>query len=255
MERSEVVFEFRPLVGRSGSMIFVPFQTLLGLEGFQSVFGVSLDTARELYRLGSRAGFCGEVYCDTLLVDFDDTPEQAKAAEEFFEKAGIAFLKYDSGNRSIHFHVPIVPMTGENVPFSVRSWVLTNLPGADLSFYHHQGMYRLPGTRHQKTGRRKTLLRKSIGTRLRIPPVLPKSVENGVCNVADGIEEILMKAVQLILDPPTKGNRHTNLWSLGSRLKAAGFTNEFIEEFLNGINEQWKEKKSRNEIQGIALRL
>lgn len=255
MERAEVVFEFRPFVGRSGGLVFVPFHTLLGLEGFQSVFGVSLDTARDLYRLGSRAGFCGEVYCDVLLVDFDDVPEQAKAAEELFENDGIAFLKYNSGNRSIHFHVPIVPMTGEGVPFSVRSWVASNLPGADLSFYHHQGMFRLPGTIHLKTGRRKTLLRKFVGARLRIPSVLPKSIENGVCDVTDGIEEILMKAVQLILDPPTKGNRHTNLWSLGSRLKTAGFTHEFIEELLNGINEQWEEKKSRNEIQGITLRL
>lgn len=104
------------------------------------------------------------VYCDTIFVDFDDRPEEAKAMQGVLKRLGIGFCVYDSGGRSVHLHIKCKPIEGSWVPLAVKNWVRRMSNGkADLSFYHPSGMYRLPGTVHEKTGRIKHIIHQEKG--------------------------------------------------------------------------------------------
>jgi hypothetical protein len=115
------------------------------------VYGWPNAAADHVRTTGSSAGLKWfPVYSDELLLDFDDQPEAAKAAYSWLVARGHNFEEWDSGGRSVHFHIPIEPMFGPSVPASQKVFVAANFPGADLAFYHAAGMYRLPGTAHEK---------------------------------------------------------------------------------------------------------
>lgn len=262
MSREAHVWEYRSNVSRSGAPVYVPFNVLLNLQGFQSVFGIPLEEAEKNTVRGSSAKSTYPVYCDTLLLDFDDCPDKAALAEEYLKQAKVAFLKFDSGNRSIHLHAAIEPMCGVAVPGSIKQWVSANMEGADTSFYHNQGMFRLPGTVHRKTGRKKLLLERVDGHRLIIPVLELRRYERGVGRdgeVADTFGSILEKMAYLTHFPPSPGNRHMSLWSLAERLnvlfKGEPDRLQTIETMLWSLNETWRDRKTRADIVGIVSRL
>ena len=90
-----------------------------------------------------------------------------EAAEHYgvqLKEQGIAYEKFDSGNRSIHYHVPVVPIVGDWVPRAVYDYECKHIDGCDLSIYRHTGLFRLEGTWHEKNpGHRKQLLAKASG--------------------------------------------------------------------------------------------
>ena len=262
--REAHVWEYRSNVSRSGAPVYVPFHVLMNMQGFQSVFGIPTEEAQKNSERGSSAGSTYPVYCDTLLLDFDDCPDKAALAEEYFKNVGAAYLKFDSGNRSVHFHVAIEPMCGVAVPGSIKQWVTANMEGADTSFYHNQGMYRLPGTVHRKTGRKKLLLDRASGGRLIIPMLELRRYGRddggmGGIEVEDSLQSILEKMLYFTHFPPSPGNRHMALWSLAERLnvlfKKESERRQTIETMLWSLNDTWKERKERGDIVAIVSRL
>jgi len=151
-----ILYEHRRGKHRRDTPTLVPADALKTLHGFQSVFGYPPETAGWVKKHGSTKGMKhATVYCDTILVDYDDEPEVAEAAILYLRNHGHRFTVWDSGNRSVHLHVALEPIEGVWVPGAVKQWVRQYLRPSDLSFYHAAGMYRLPGTVHEKTGRAK----------------------------------------------------------------------------------------------------
>lgn len=200
--------------------VYIDHDTLASgnLQGFQSMYGVhKAQAAANMLRGSTKAMRC-EVWCDTLLVDFDDRPLEAKAFERYLESNKLAYLLCDSGGRSAHFHVPITPLWGFHVPYSVSKWLEQHAPGHDPSFpQSRNGMFRLLGTRHEKTGRFKTILKAVKGYVLHIPyQEQPDEFgfRLGGLDKIKAAESALMHVLSVVTVEPEGGRRHQfGLWS------------------------------------------
>lgn len=167
--------EVRAGVRRSGPVRLVPVEEIGRHSGFRSVFCFDDDTAEMIREQGGTRGLRHvSVYSDVLLLDFDG--RESDYFDRYLREQGIAFERYDSGNRSDHYHIPIVPIEGADVPARCKAWVQKHAPTADQSFYHQAGMYRLPGTFHPKQpGQYKRLVAAVSGVLLALsaPAALP----------------------------------------------------------------------------------
>lgn len=168
-----IYYEHRPTKIRQGPPRLVTREELDQRRGFRSVYGWPTEAADHVRTTGSSAGLKWfAVYSDELLLDFDDSPEAANRAEDWLLRHEISFSVWSSGGRSVHFHIDIEPILGPAVPHSQKKFVAATFPGADLAFYHAAGMYRLPGTAHEKNpGWYKELRRANSGYLLAVPMI------------------------------------------------------------------------------------
>lgn len=171
--------EYRGAVRRHGPIQLLPVDQLEGLQGFRSVYEFDEKTAEMIRARGSTRQLRGTpVYSDTLFLDFDNQDAAALELENWLLAHECTYTKYNTGNRSIHFHVAIEPMYGPKVPWYQKIWVEKHAPKADLSFYHVAGLFRLEGTfHHKKPGFRKEVSRVIKANKLKIPsniPILPR---------------------------------------------------------------------------------
>lgn len=210
--------EVRAWQQRVGKPVLVPLAAVDGYRGFRSVYCFDSVVAGIIRERGSTEGLRDSpVYSDTLFLDFDDTDPTDTMLLLYDE--GISHRVYQSGNRSIHIHVDIEPMAGLHVPWSQRLWVAANCPGADHSFYHAAGMYRLPGTMHEKTRRRKVLLHTIHGSQLEIPLVEPRSM---VERTRSGVTS--SKFMALLLRRQDEPGRRVFAWRLAKTAHDEGLS-------------------------------
>lgn len=255
--RSDYLFEWRREKVRKGPPVYVAYPELFALTGYQSQYGVTRKQAAANTRIGHTKEAKYEVYCDTLLVDFDDCTGKADAFDSYLRKNHIAFLRGVSGGRSDHFHVALDPLFGTDTPYSCKLWVIQFAPGADVSVYHRNGMFRLFGTRHEKTGKPKVLTSSATGKRLCIPYHEEEPhVSYGTGERATDLEGALAHALSLLGSEPTVGNRHQAAWSFAKNLLEATQDvvpdpRSFVEGFLYAINAQWKNPKPSEDLRRI----
>ncbi len=236
-----MLYEHRLTTQRMGPVKLVTKEELEELRGFRSVYAFYEDAIKHIEDTNTTAGLAGfELYSDTLLVDFDNQPEAAEEFE-FYLKAMIpansgmivldpptnfAYEKYDSGGRSIHFHVPIEPMHGTNIPESQKEFMKKIAPLADMSVYKTSGMFRLNGTFHHKhRGKFKHLLYKVEGYLLRIPTIKPQvfrlpSVNNIIPQDTD-LEYVLMRLLTTKVVEGTIG-RNNHIFKIAALCKDLG---------------------------------
>ena len=161
--------EIRPALKRNSAPRLVPLSERYTYTGFTSLYAFDEETKkfiedqRSTANLGDR-----EVYSDTLFIDFDGIAQE-KIADFETKLEGLAFEAYHSGGRSIHYHIPVAPTVGRDVHRQQKLWVAKHTDFADLSIYKKCGIYRLPGTYHNKyPGQKKTLLYSKDGDILNI---------------------------------------------------------------------------------------
>ncbi len=161
--------EVRQWQKRVGAPYFVKLDELAGKQGFRSVYAYDEGTVCLVRERGSAANIGDrEVYSDKLFLDFDDVG--CADTIEMLCDLRVAFSVWTSGNRSFHIHVQLVPMVGQDVPYSQKHWVQHKVPDkADLTFYHAAGQFRLPGTLHEKTKQRKLKIETYEGEPLELP--------------------------------------------------------------------------------------
>ncbi len=175
--------------------------------GFRSVYAYTTETRDRIIAERSTAGLTREpVYSDTLFCDFDNCEPDALLQHLYDE--GIGAKVYDSGGRSWHVHVPIEPMFGADVPWSQRVWMERVAPRADVTFYHQAGQYRLAGTRHEKTGGYKILVRELPGTRTLTIPVVARPAASQPSVGYGGT------FFAHLLRPQLEGSRRVYVWHL-----------------------------------------
>lgn len=280
-KRDDIVFEYRSKKMRQrdasrpeGSDLppsYVPFDVLSQLRGFQSVFGFTREQAAENIKRGTTRGMKCAVYCDVLLVDFDNQEAAANLFERKLKNDKIAFIRAHSGGRSDHFHVALNPIFGVDVPYSLKQWMAENAPGSDLSFYHCNGNFRLFGTRHEKTGRIKVVVGTQAGSRLSIPIVEEPDPWAGLGSIIGEVKDVeaaLGNILSLIGCEPSEGNRHQSLWAAvngiltsevqdpnGNENVPLGSLIEnregFVQAILYMINYSWKNPKPEADLERL----
>lgn len=230
--------EIRPSVTRTGAPKLVSYGAKYQHVGFTSVYGYPLEAQKHIESTSSTRGLSKfAVYSDTLYVDFDNEEEAAENLEMYLLVHGYAFERYHSGGRSIHFHIPIVPMYGINVPHSQKLWIERYAPKADVSIYRHTGLYRLPGTYHVKNpGNKKRMEVAHNGpTKLKIENV-PRGVtvqeEEEVQN-PEFFYNVLGKLLHRRMD---QGGRHKHAFKIAMAGKAAQLPRDRVESLLRMWN-------------------
>jgi hypothetical protein len=215
--------EIRPSTKRTEAPILVPEETANTFTGFRSVFSFPEAVAKEIRHSGNMAGLSEkELSCSTLFLDFDDDPKAEDEAEEWLRDHKIGFESYFTGNRGKHLHVPIETISGNLVLPSVKGFVRDIFPNADDSIYKASGIFRLPGTYHEKNpGQRKLLLHAVPGAKLRIEQKeqFPMPLV-AVGSTLTSNEQFLAA----LFRPVEEGGRNTKFFVLGCLAKDIGLT-------------------------------
>ena len=211
--------EVRASQQRRGRPYLVPLSEVSKVSGgFRSVYAYDDATRDLILAQSSTAGLVSTpVYSDVLLVDFDNC-EPDDLLYHCYDNS-LAHEVYESGNRSWHVHIPLVPAYGADVPWSQKQWVQEHAPLADVTYYHQAGQFRLDGTRHEKTGRYKRSVRKVEGQLLDIPIVArqPASLRGG------GQAGLFFAH---LLRPAVEGGRRVYVWHLAKLAHSEGLSYE-----------------------------
>jgi Zn/Cd-binding protein ZinT len=90
---------------------------------FQSVYGYPQDTVNKILSQGHTRDLKGlPVYSDYLYIDVDQD-DNVDIVRQKLRVLGIKIMEYTTGNRGIHFHIPITRMEGTDVVYSQKVWL------------------------------------------------------------------------------------------------------------------------------------
>lgn len=228
-----ISYELRPQVRRSGKVRLVPHSELAAHTGFRSIYGFDETTAAIIRDANSTAGLDElPVYGHELLIDFDNQDRAAFELADRLRGRQIGFQRFHSGGRSIHFHIETQPLTGIDLPWRQKSWILENAPLADKSIYIKTGMFRLEGTYHVNyPGQCKKLLETYDGRPLTLPEAKPQPVRLSTIS-SRGCEEAALwvsKMGMIEIEAGTTG-RNLHAFTLIKRCLEAGYSAVEAEE-------------------------
>lgn len=143
-------------------------------EGFRSLYGVSLETAKAIQQAGTAKWFKGVVWSERLCLDFDGY-DAAERAERRIRELGYDYMAYDTGGRGGHFELLRNSAPSHLLPQMDKQWAKEHFPECDASIYTHLHPYRLEGTKHEKTGNRKELVSQHRGKYISLAPLTPRT--------------------------------------------------------------------------------
>jgi hypothetical protein len=207
----------------------------LPATGFSSLYYITEASARAIENSGF-AGFRGTVWSPSIWID-TDTEEGAMETEAALRALGVAFYKYDTGNRGAHFEIARPHSPSHLLPQIDKQWVADNFNKADLTIYSGLHLFRLEGCIHEKTGRIKSRLYSSDGHALTLPDAL--QVSNNVLIHRPSITSTSIFMDDYIMTstvPFAEGERHFRMINLGVAMKKQGEPIEFISRWLYHSN-------------------
>jgi hypothetical protein len=230
---------------------FATAEELGTYTGFRSYFGFSEAIKEYCKEFGSNRGMRGTVvYSDCIFIDYDDCPDAAEEMWHILVGEKLGFEVWDSGGRSIHFHIPHKPMWSEHLPYSHRKWVESRSPKADMSLYQAGRIFRLPGTVHTTHLRKKVLLEMVEGKmpeiELFVQPLKSVAFGSFVAD-GDGIAEITGLLTRLANFPPQEGERNRKLYAAVCSCLSCGFSGEFALELISKVNSDLMESSIEDE--------
>lgn len=239
---------------------FVPESKINNYTGFRSMFKYH-NTAMKQATEARTVKVLAEselISCDTVFVDFDDNQPNANKFEKWLKEESFVFERWDSGGRSDHFHIPILPLFGSSCPKQIKKFMASfKLDGLDLSFYHYAGLFRLPGTEHHRTGKQKILVEQFDGDcLLQIPELITETKKPTVFGKFDGDLDYLSFALIQITNyigvSPKTGNRNSVLFEIASHLRDAGLERDTAFDLLVKMDETWLDQsKGEEEVERV----
>jgi hypothetical protein len=230
---------------------FVHANDLHSLEGFISLYAVTKDTAEAITEAGTAAGFKGIVHSERLWLDCD-AYEKADAVEERLKERGYDYVAYDTGGRGAHFGINRANGPSHLLPLQDKQWVQENFPECDSSIYTHLHPFRLPGTSHQRTGKRKCLILQQQGSYLQLPRSTKQILreENG-CFDGESLRKSIFDIhfIQRNSEACKAGERHPQLIRLIYALENNGYSKEIARWWVGEVNKRFSPPKSQDEIE------
>ena len=236
---------------RTDNIRFFHFNSLPNY-GFRSVYGVTEETAKAITESGTTAAFKGPVWSERLWLDIDDY-EKAEAVKERFKVNDYDFAVYDSGRRGLHIGVMRTAEPSHLLPLQDAAWAKEHVPETDFMLYtQHLHLLRQPGSRHEKTGRYKTLTYSQPGRAITVAsPSFESTKKVGlVSHATTSVFED--RLIQTLTAPQENGQRHRTLVTLAYALKKRGEPLEIIHWYLLQTNLLFAERKSEEEVKKIA---
>ena len=222
--------EIRATVQRNQAPKLVPLQDVDKYHGFRSVVAYSEEVASLIREQGGSQSLRGQpVYADTLFMDFDG--HDPVEFREWLTASQLAYEEYTSGNRSVHIHIPLVPIEAPWVTDAMREWTKQYAPTADTSFLHPAGQYRLDGTFHYKTGRQKILVTARMGEPLQLEQ--PKHIELRLPQV-EGKNPAEFYA--MLMTAKSEGKRAPFVWLLATTAAETGIGQAEALEYIRSWN-------------------
>jgi hypothetical protein len=146
--------------------------------GFSSLYAVTAETAEAIKQEGTSKGFKGVVWSERLWLDFD-TPEASGRARSRLKEMEYDHVVYETGNRGVHIGILRDAAPSHLLPLRDKAWVKEHFPEADAGIYTHLHPFRIPGTIHEKTGKRKQLAYHQEGSALTLPKLEDEVFQNG----------------------------------------------------------------------------
>ncbi len=224
--------------------------------GYASVYMFDENAAQAIIAEHSSAGLGRfSVYTNELVIDLDGGDAQLARAETVLAQRKLGYTVWSSGGKGYHVYIPHGKLLGgSNIPYSQRKYVEGMGIDADLSLYQHGRILSLPGRIHPKTGARKTKVKDVLGYALDLPlliapaPVFSFEANGGLSDLEAG----LWKALTLLQNEPTVGNRHTQLWSTALHFADAGLSYEATLEIMHEVNGSWDSPKEDSEVEAAV---
>jgi hypothetical protein len=249
-----MLYEYRPDLVRMSYPKLVKKEDLLELDGFMSIWGYPDDTAEYIRNTGNLKGLKGRpLYMDCLYLDFDNNDAAYEQAISTLNDLGLSYEAYTTGNRGQHIHIDCVPIISYSLPARVINWVTSLFPGADKSIYKPSGIIRIPGTRHGKTLKLKSLLVKKPGTLLDLPEVLPYGNSSYVYhqNDADATDKDFMKVHKVIAEYPQEGGRNNHCFRVVASIFECGFDYDTAEQVVSRWNRSLDNPMGWQEVEAV----
>ena len=231
-----------PYHGKGTSLKFTPTADLEGLTGFRTIAQWN-EVDIGLAQAAGTIKALKDVPCviDTLFVDFDNQERDAIRFRDWLKSELLTYEMWDSGGRSQHFHIPIVPLHSADAPSSLKQFMKVHCRNLayDSSIYAYTSLFRLPNTEHAKTGRKKTLLEANGIDILHIDLKQPERYENLIITDIDEFNLTMSRYGNLLQNSPDEGNRSITLWSIAKSFCEVGLSYETTEELLFKLNDSW----------------
>ena len=233
-----ILYEWRKKTRRTGKpTLDFKCPTTSDDYNFRSVYGYPQETVDFINKNNNTRNLKGKpVYSDELLIDIDN-PENITEVEKKLFKLRISYDVYVTGNRGMHYHVPILPMVGTGVVYSQVQF-LKNIGIYDLidnSIYKEGGQFRAVHAVHGKTGKRKYKIGSVAGTTLEIPTLVPPPI-SVVTYSEEGTEEDMQSYINNLLAKRDVGGRHMHMFIIWKSGLKAGIDPDTIKNNIRWWN-------------------
>ena len=222
-------------------------------SGFTSLYAVTSSTASALVQEGTTRLFKGVVWAPTIKIDVDSY-EAAGRTECRIKELGLSYRAYDSGGKGAHFEIPRMAFPSQLLPYKDKQWVKANFPEADTSIYTHLHPFRLEGTIHEETGKKKELVSQGDGEILRLPDYdLASNIVNADSVVSNNSVSVFSNfRIMSETMPQEGGERHYSLVRLCYALRDFGLTASTALWWMLETNKMYSERKDDASIEKIV---
>ena len=231
--------------------LLIPDSVDMG-KGFRSLYKYDSNQKSIIEAQASMANLDNmAVYSDTLFIDIDNNEDAMKAMRFALVDRDIHYELYESGGKGYHFHIPLKETYQHTrLPEIQKQWVKSLGIPVDESIYKHAGLFRLPGQRHAKTGKKKEIIAEQCALLLELDMniQLPTAKPTRMCSSLSTSAEALNECLFYLINEPAEGGRYMKLWHLAKGLQEAEFTEEFAIELLVEVNFAWSKPKPIEEI-------
>jgi len=210
-----------------------------GTSNFRSVYGYPEKTAEFIKTNGNTKNLKGkDVYSNELFIDVDDDKNVLKVTQKLVD-LNLQFATYTTGNRGMHYHIRIVPMWGQNVPYSQIKWLKDNgfWELIDQTIYTEGSQFRTIGAVHEKTGMLKTFNEAYSGILLMIDRAVPPPIPDVQTSWEEDPDETDKQTYFMnLMAKRGVGARHKHMFILWRSGLKAGFDVETVKESIRNWN-------------------
>lgn len=219
--------------------------------GYKSLYGFSEQDAQIIIQNGSSKGFkYFTPFSSELVIDIDTGTVDLIACEAALKDRGLGYVVEESGSKGYHVTIKHQPVYDSDLPYSQRSFV------SELGFTYDEGLYRpdrlirLRRTIHEKTGRRKKIIKIIKGSILELPIIPQPEIDWSLTGSGEGsdIQTVLMRCLDATLNDVSPGSRYNTLFTLARDFNNCGLSGECALEVLTQINDTWSESKESSEV-------
>lgn len=242
----------KTVMNRKGNLI--PEEDLVGQLGFRGVYCYDEEAAILLKAQENSLGLNRFTPCSsTLFTDFDDQPEEAEILITSLKENNIGFTVYDSGNRSVHIHIPHVFKSSKSLPYThmkILEKLGVNLDKIDTTLYRNHSIYRLEGTKHSKTGKTKVALYEVEGDLLDFNIIEAPTKSIDYTNKGDqvNLEHFLDVMYKYLINGAGTGSRYGSFFNIACCAAEVGLSTESTVNLIKIINDGYENPHPDSEI-------